>query len=139
MGSGMTNNDQDGHLPVFYHYSGIKGKPGTSRGGGPGCGSTGPRSMKATPPPREWLILLKTPEGKIKYALSNGPAFTTPETFARVSTLRWPLEQFFQEGKSFLGMNHYEHRSLRAWRRHMRYVFLAQFFYPRVRKALQKN
>lgn len=87
----------------------------------------------------EWLLLLKTPEGEMKYAFSNAPEDTAPETFARVSTLRWPIEQCFQEGKSFLGMGHYEHRSLRAWKRHMIYVFLAQLFYLRARLALQKK
>ena len=87
----------------------------------------------------EWLLLLKTPEGEMKYAFSNAPENTAPGTFARVSTLRWPIEQCFQEGKSFLGMGHYEHRSLRAWKRHMIYVFLAQLFYLRARLALQKK
>ena len=42
MGSGMTNDAQD-DLPDICHYSGIKGKPGPSRGlWGPVCGSTGP-------------------------------------------------------------------------------------------------
>jgi len=75
----------------------------------------------------------------MKYAFSNAPEDTAPENFARVSTLRWPIEQCFQEGKSFLGMGHYEHRSLRAWKRHMLYVFLAQLFYLRARLALQKK
>ncbi|MDA8111230.1 MAG: hypothetical protein M0T83_02130 [Nitrospiraceae bacterium] len=86
-----------------------------------------------------WLIHHKTPEGEIKDPLSNAPAFTPQETFLRIPTLRWPLEQCFQEGMSFLGMNHYQQRSLRAWRRHMGNVFLAQLFYLRVRRPFKKN
>ncbi|MHB8421890.1 MAG: hypothetical protein ACYDAM_03820 [Leptospirales bacterium] len=55
----------------------------------------------------------------MKYAFSNTPEETAPKTFSRVSTLRWPIEQCFQEGKPFLGMGYYEHRSLRDWKRHM--------------------
>jgi SRSO17 transposase len=41
------------------------------------------------------------------------------EEFVRAATMRWPIEQCFETGKSHLGMDHYEHRSWPAWRRHM--------------------
>ena len=50
----------------------------------------------------------------------------------RVSGARWPIECCFEEGKSELGMDHYEHRSWPAWHRHMRLVFLAQLFLIRL-------
>jgi hypothetical protein len=53
--------------------------------------------------------------------------------------MRWPIEQCFQEGKSQLGMNHYEHRSWPAWHRHMTYVFLALHFLMRLRIRLKKS
>ena len=67
------------------------------------------------------------------------PLLSSPETFVWISTLRWPLEKCFQEGKSFLGMNRYQHQSLRAWRRHMGNIFLAQLFYLQVRRPFKKN
>jgi len=57
----------------------------------------------------------------------------------RVSSLRWPIEQCFQEGKSEIGMDHYEHRSWPAWHRHMTFVFLAQLFLLKIRHILKKT
>lgn len=86
-----------------------------------------------------WLFVRKNQDGTIKYALSNAPADTPFKTFCRVSLMRWPIEQCFQEGKSQLGMNHYEHRSWPAWHRHMLYVFLALHFLMRLRIRLKKS
>ena len=57
----------------------------------------------------------------------------------RVSGARWPIERCFQEDKSELGLDHYEHRSWSAWHRHMRLVFLAQLFLVRLRIKFKKN
>ena len=45
----------------------------------------------------------------------------------------------FEEGKSHLGMDHYEHRSWPAWHRHMIYVMLAMHFLFRLRQRFKKN
>jgi len=86
-----------------------------------------------------WLFVRKNEDGTIKYALSNAPAETSFKTLCQVSLMRWPIEQCFQEGKSQLGMNHYEHRSWPAWHRHMTYVFLALNFLMRLRIRLKKS
>jgi SRSO17 transposase len=87
-----------------------------------------------------WLFLRKDPfTGGISYFLSNAPLDTSYDEMLRVCTLRWPIEQCFEEGKSELGMDHYEHRSWPAWHRHMTFVFLAQLFLLRMRIALKKN
>ena len=87
-----------------------------------------------------WLFLQKTIDtGEVKYALSNAPENIPLKEMIRVSTLRWPIEQCFQEGKSEIGMDHYEHRSWPAWHRHMTFVFLAQLFLLRLRLRLKKN
>jgi SRSO17 transposase len=86
-----------------------------------------------------WLFVRKNEDGTIKYALSNAPADTRFKTLCQVSLMRWPIEQCFQEGKSQLGMNHYEHRSWPAWHRHMTYVFLALHFLMRLRIRLKKS
>ncbi|MEW6523053.1 MAG: hypothetical protein AB1445_05690 [Bacillota bacterium] len=57
----------------------------------------------------------------------------------RVSTMRWPLEQLFQEGTGPLGMDHYETRSWPAWHRHMLYVFLALLFLLELRCQFVKK
>jgi len=51
---------------------------------------------------------------------------------------RWPIERCFQEDKSELGLDHYEHRSWTAWHRHMRLVFLAQLFLLRLQRKFKK-
>lgn len=81
----------------------------------------------------------KKEDGTLKYAISNAPADTRFKTLCKVSLMRWPIEQCFQEGKSQLGMNQYEHRSWPAWHRHMTYVFLALHFMMRLRIRLKKS
>jgi SRSO17 transposase len=88
---------------------------------------------------RQWLFLRKNPDGKIKYAISNAPKHTSLAELIKASTMRWPIEQCFQEGKGQLGMDKYEHRSWPAWHRHMIYVFLALHFLLRLRMKFKKN
>jgi len=91
---------------------------------------------RATP---VWLFLRRLEDGQIKYAFSNAPAATPLAALCRAATLRWPIEQCFQDGKSQVGMDHYEHRSWPAWHRHMLYVFLALHFLLRLRHQFKKN
>jgi SRSO17 transposase len=87
-----------------------------------------------------WLFIRKTVEtGEIKYFVSNAPVDISFEQMCQVCILRWPIEQCFQEGKSHLGMSHYEHRSWEAWHRHMTFVFIAQLFLIRIRHKFKKN
>jgi SRSO17 transposase len=86
-----------------------------------------------------WLILRRTSDGQIKYAFSNAPEDMSLSEFCKAATMRWPIEQCFQDGKSQLGMDHYEHRSWPAWHRHMIYVFLAMHFLLRLRIQFKKN
>jgi SRSO17 transposase len=97
-------------------------------------------SEEGDPNDELWLFLRKDPfSGKIKHCLSNAPADVSLDEMVRVCTLRWPIEQLFEEGKSELGMDHYEHRSWPAWHRHMAYVALAQLFLLRIRISLKKK
>lgn len=91
-----------------------------------------------TPAP-VWLFLRRTEDGQVKYAFSNAPEDTPLAELCRAATLRWPIEQCFQDGKSQVGMDHYEHRSWPAWHRHMLYVFLALHFLLRLRLRFKKN
>ena len=88
---------------------------------------------------RQWLFLRKNADGQIKYAICNAPKQTPLSELIKASTMRWPIEQCFQEGKSQLGMDCYEHRSWPAWHRHMIYVFLALHFLLRLRLKFKKN
>ena len=53
--------------------------------------------------------------------------------------MRWPIEQCFQECKSYLGMSHYETRTYMAWHRHMLMVMIAHFFTLRLRIVFKKT
>ena len=91
---------------------------------------------RATP---VWLFLRRLEDGQVKYAFSNAPADTPLAALCRAATLRWPIEQCFQDGKGQVGMDHYEHRSWPAWHRHMLYVCLALHFLLRLRRQFKKN
>jgi SRSO17 transposase len=86
-----------------------------------------------------WLLMRRTPEGQIKYAFSNAPEEMPLSELAHASTLRWGIEQCFEDGKGYAGMGKYEHRSWPAWHRHMIYVFLALHFLLRLRLRFKKN
>jgi SRSO17 transposase len=86
-----------------------------------------------------WLIIRRLETGKLKYYLSNAPADIACEELKAALLMRWPIEQCFEDGKRYLGMDHYEHRSWKSWHRHMLYVFLALLFLLRVRLALKKT
>jgi len=87
-----------------------------------------------------WLFIRKNLDtNEIKYFLSDAPLEISFEEMCRVCILRWPIEQCFQEGKSHLGMSHYEHRSWEAWHRHMTFVFIAQLFLIRIRHKFKKK
>ena len=86
-----------------------------------------------------WLYIRKYEDGSIKYAFSNAPACIEICELHHVATLRWPIEQCFQECKSFLGMGHYETRSYLGWHRHMLLVMVAHLFVLEVRYQFQKK
>lgn len=69
---------------------------------------------------------------KIKYFISNGPEDTPVETLLLVAFSRWKIERMFEDGKSELGLDHFEVRKFQSIQRHLilscvSYLFLAQF------------
>lgn len=86
-----------------------------------------------------WLFIRRSQDGQIKYAISNAPEDIPFSDLCEASTMRWPIEQCFEEGKSHLGMGDYEHRSWPAWHRHMTYVFLGLHFLLRLRLDNKKK
>ena len=88
---------------------------------------------------QQWLFFRKNTDGEIKYAISNAPKEIPLAELVKASTMRWPIEQCFQEGKGQVGMDYYEYRSWPAWHRHMIYVFLALHFLLRMRLSFKKN
>jgi len=86
-----------------------------------------------------WLFMRRMEDGQIKYAFSNAPENMPLPELCEAATMRWPIEQCFQDGKSQVGMDKYEHRSWPAWHRHMTYVSLALHFLLRLRLQFKKN
>jgi len=86
-----------------------------------------------------WLYIRRFSDNKLKFALCNAPVDMPINEIRRAATMRWPIEQCFEECKSELGMDHYEGRSWLLWHRHMLFVFIAQLFLLEVRLNLKKN
>jgi len=86
-----------------------------------------------------WLYIRRFRDGKLKFSLSNAPADIPKEELHRAATLRWPIEQCFEETKDYLGMDHCEARSWNALYRHIMFVLIAHLFILEVRQHFKKN
>ncbi len=102
------------------------------------CRKDGNRNY-VKPGPEIWLYLRKYADGEIKYFVSNAPGELPAHELDRAATLRWPIEQCFEECKSSLGMGHYECRSYRGWKRHMLFVMIAHLFMISMREIFKKK
>jgi len=88
-----------------------------------------------------WVIFRRSTSAptEIKYFLSNAPATIAKTDLVRQAGLRWPVETALEEGKSELGMDHYETRTWRGWHHHMTLTFLAHHFLVRLRLKMKKS
>lgn len=106
---------------------------------GVSCTSTTQYGNHVAPCQEVWIYLRRYEDGTIKYFLSNAPAQMPIAQLHRAATLRWPIEQCFEECKSNLGMAHYESRTYQGWHRHMQMVMIAHLFTLRLRCRLKKT
>jgi len=88
-----------------------------------------------------WLVIKRTLGATpiSSYYLSNAPASTPLRTFVWLSGVRWAIEQCFEEGKTELGMAHYEVRKYLGWHHHMLTTMLAHFFLWHLKLRLGKK
>ena len=88
-----------------------------------------------------WLVIKRThsPEPTYAYAISNAPASAPFRTLVWLSGIRWAVEQCFEEGKTELGMAHYEVRKYAGWQHHMLLTMLAHFFLWHLKGRLGKK
>lgn len=86
-----------------------------------------------------WLYIRKYEDGTIKYFVTNAPEDISYTELDRAATLRWPIEQCFEECKSYLGMTHYEGCSYPGWTRHMLFVMIAHLFTTQMREMAKKR
>ena len=88
-----------------------------------------------------WLVIKRTMGSTPvdAYAISNAPVSPPLRTFVWLSGLRWAVEQCFEEGKTELGMAHYEVRKYAGWHHHMLTTMLAHFFLWHLKLRLGKK
>src|SRR5207244_4343997 len=88
-----------------------------------------------------WLVIKRTvgPTPVDSYYISNAPVSTPWRTFVWLSGVRWAIEQCFEEGKTELGMDHYEVRKYSGWHHHMLTTMLAHFFLWHLKLRLGKK
>jgi SRSO17 transposase len=86
-----------------------------------------------------WCYIRRYQNGDTKYFLTNAPADIPADELHEAATLRWPIEQCFEECKSFLGMADFEGRSYRGFLRHLLFVMIAHFFGTSLRLELKKT
>jgi len=86
-----------------------------------------------------WLYMRRYENNVIKYFVSNAPDYIELSELDEAATLRWPIEQCFEECKSYLGMGHFEGRSYPGFLRHLLLVMIAHFFITNLRLELKKT
>jgi SRSO17 transposase len=86
-----------------------------------------------------WLYIRRYSNGDTKYFLTNAPESIPPQELHEAATLRWPIEQCFEECKSHLGMADFEGRSYNGFMRHLLFVMIAHFFSTSLRLNLKKG
>ena len=86
-----------------------------------------------------WLYARRLDDGTIKYALCSAAADAPKNEIRKPALMRWSIEQCFNEGKEYLGMDHYEARSWDAWRRHILLTLIAHIFIIKLRMAFSRK
>ncbi len=79
----------------------------------------------------QWHLLVRreiNAPGEIKYSLSNAHKDISVERLAHMQGQRYWVERSFQDGKSHIGLDHYQARSWRSWHHHMALVMMAMLF-----------
>jgi SRSO17 transposase len=99
-------------------------------------------SRDGLPGPEVWLIARRSLNDPtdIAYYLSNAPADTPLLKLAQVASLRYTVEQCFEEAKSETGLDEYEVRYWHSWYRHITLSMMAHAWLASVRsKASEKK
>jgi SRSO17 transposase len=90
----------------------------------------------------ESMLVVDWPEGKQEpfhvytAALASQP---NPKRYLRWSRGRFPIEQFYQRGKTDLGLDHYEGRSWQGYHHHLVLSMVAYLFVTSVYLSVKKN
>jgi SRSO17 transposase len=92
------------------------------------------------PGPPIWLVIRRSLDGKeVWYCVSNAEAEVPWPTLAMVTGTRFRVEEYFQDGKTHLGMADYEARAWTSWHHHMALAALAHLFVTLTKRDLQHD
>jgi SRSO17 transposase len=87
-----------------------------------------------------WLVLRRGLDNKeMWYYVSNAKAETPWQTLAMVTGTRFRVEEYFEDGKTHLGMADYEARAWSSWHHHMALVALAHLFVTLTKRDLKRD
>jgi len=111
--------------PLVFHFAAVRAWAVRRRRAGPPVGVVLRRSLEASAP--------------LKYYLSNADAQTPLAVLAGVVCCRWRVDEWFEDGKGYLGMGQYEARAWTSWHHHMSLVALAHLYVTLVRQQLKKK
>ena len=67
-------------------------------------------------------------DGEVKYFFSNAPKDAPLTELLRVAFSRWKIERLFEDGKSEIGMDHFEVRRYGAIQRHLALSMVSLLF-----------
>lgn len=89
----------------------------------------------------QWLLIARNAlnHEEVKYFLSNAGREADPGVVLRVAFYRWHVERLFQESKDETGMDHYEGRTYRGWRRHLALTAVSVLFLSEQRGRLREE
>jgi SRSO17 transposase len=84
-------------------------------------------SQEGLPGETVWLLARRAVADPtdIAYYLSNAPAKTPLLKLGQVASLRWSIEQCFEEAKGETGLDEYEVRCWHSWYRHVTLSIMA--------------
>jgi SRSO17 transposase len=102
------------------------------------CVSNRTMSGVSAPHSDVWVYIRKHSNGDVRFFISNAPADISVPELHEAATLRWPIEQCFEECKTSLGMGHFEGRTYNGLLRHWLFVMIAHFFATSLRLDLKK-
>ncbi len=98
---------------------------------GTGCARHSESHGRSWTGPEGWLLgerPLPDEEGEPKWFFSCLPAETPLPRLVELAHLRWPVEQFYEDGKGECGLDHFQGRSWDGLHRHLALVMLAYTF-----------
>jgi SRSO17 transposase len=90
-------------------------------------------------PVEEWVVMRRTSDGRVRYALSNASAETAIETLAWAKCQRVFIECSNREAKSEAGWDELQASKYPAWEHHLAMTILATWFIAQTKLEWREN